>query len=508
MIYQTKWTRTSLILWASVCIYGLIMTVVRGDEVVNESTACTVSNHPQLFLDDFLIARMKNLRRDVKQPTKDPNNPLIRQDFPWEKRMIELYGTVLYDEVTQKYRCWYLASESSESSPEYIVCYAESEDGIEWQKPFVGEGKLGEHMQHNAVIQGGHGICVLPTPFDPDPNRKFKAVGGDTSGWSADGIHWTTEKCRYAVGKNDTTSSMVYWRGEYLWFVRNQEPETGTSVLDSVSGKKWSGTMRGVGLSVSTDFRTWTPKESILRSDALDRFPWGQPHALCVTPYGDVLIGLLPMLSLYPEDDNNALGPMDVQLAVSRDGRTWQRVAERQVFMPQPKSDPLKKREWDARFHPGSTMLIHDDQVHIYYFGVGRLHGEGRGDGIQVLPPTYGIGRATIDADRFVSLRPMDWLQAGVLETRPLRVSGSELLVNAEAEHGDLQVELADVAGNPLPGFERQASALVSHDKLRHRVTWKDGNGVRSLKEAPQTEPLVLRFSLRNGDLYSFQILK
>jgi len=36
----------------------MIMTVVRGDEVVNESTACTVSNHPQLFLDDFLFKPM------------------------------------------------------------------------------------------------------------------------------------------------------------------------------------------------------------------------------------------------------------------------------------------------------------------------------------------------------------------------------------------------------------------------------------------------------------------
>lgn len=467
----------------------------------------TLSNHPQLFLDDLLIARKTNLHRHVHQPTKHPKNPLIKQDFPWEKRMIQVYGTVLFDETTNKFRCWYLASESPDATPEYYICYAESDDGITWQKPLVGDAPFGEHQRHNVVIRGGHGISVIDTPDDPDPNRRYKAAGGDIFAWSPDGLRWTTEKCRYAVRKNDTGSSLVRWNGEYLWFVRNQEPETGTTIPDPLSGKRWSGTMRGVGLSTSTDFNTWTPKQSILRTDPLDNFPWGQPHALCVTPYGDVLIGLLPILSLYPEDDNNSFGPWNVQLAVSRDGRHWHRVADRQTFMAQAPEVPLAARPWDARFHPASSMFVKDDLVHIYYYGTTKLHGEGRDPNSDASHTRYGIGLATLPAERFVSLRPYDWLQPGTIETKPLKLSGSDLLINADLPPEKLRIELADADGHPLPGFEASASIAERHDPLRYRILWKSKNQPRSLKDAPLDSPIILRISLTDGDLYSLTVL-
>ena len=46
--------------------------------VANEpSDVITISNHPQLFLDDFLVARMADIRRELQRPTKHPANPLI-----------------------------------------------------------------------------------------------------------------------------------------------------------------------------------------------------------------------------------------------------------------------------------------------------------------------------------------------------------------------------------------------------------------------------------------------
>ncbi len=489
--------RTGFILTLSI-LWALGQVIYAGEPI-------TLSDQPQLFLDDHLISSMTNLRRQVHSPAKHPSNPLIRQDFPWEKRMVQVYGTVLYDDSLKKYRCWYLASESPDATPEYYICYAESDDGVTWIKPLIGDSPFGTHEQHNVVIRGGHGISILHTPDDPDSARRFKGVGGDTFAWSPDGLKWTTENCRYAVGKNDTGPSMVRWNGKYLWFVRNQEPETGTSVTDPLTGKVWSGTMRGVGLSVSEDFRTWTRKESILRTDVLDRFPWGQTHALCVTPYGDVLIGLLPIMSLYPEDGNNSFGPWDVQLAVSRDGRSWQRVADRQVFMPHVPETPVPERAWDARFHPASTMLVKDDVVHIYYYGTTKLHGEGRDPASQVQPSRYGIGLATLAADRFVSLRTYDWQRSGTLETKPITVSGSELLINAEVSPDNLRVEMADAAGRPLTGFEFHSSVAIRHDPLRFRIHWNAEGTSRSLADVPRNTPVVLRISIRDGDLFSFR---
>ncbi len=484
-------------------LYGLLLIFVIP-MVLSGAEPITVSNSSHLFLDDFLIDRMTNLRRQVHPPSKHPANPLIKQDFPWEKRMIETYGTVLFDASIQKFRCWYLASESPDSSPEYYVCYAESEDGITWKKPLVGETPFGAHQKHNIVLRGGHGISVLSTPDDSDPGRRYKATGGDLFAWSPDGLHWTTENCRYAVRKNDTGSSFVQWKGEYLWFVRNQEPETGTRIFDPMSGKHWSGTMRGVGLSVSTDFKTWSPKESILRTDLRDNFPWGQPHALCVTPYGDILIGLLPILSLYPDDDNNSFGPWDVQLVVSRDGRKWDRVADRQVFMPHAPEVPLESRLWDARFHPSSTMFVKDDLIYIYYYGANKLHGEGRHLESEISETHYGIGLATLPVDRFVSLRPYDWLRSGEVHTKLLKFKGTDLVINAEVEAENLHVELVDASGRTFPGFELESSVAERCDPLRFRILWKSGDLTRTLQDVPHDTPVRLRISIRDGDLFSF----
>ena len=329
-----------------------------------------------MFLDDHLIVEMKNLKRDFKQPTKHPENPLLKPDQPWERRMIELYGTVLFDDEMQKFRCWYLASESGAGQPEYYICHAESKDGIHWEKPHVGSEPFGPYERHNIVIPGGHGISVIKDADEADPKRRYKAAGGDIFATSPDGIQWAIENNRYAVHKNDTCSSLVCWKDEFLYYVRNQEPETGNSVFDPKTGKTWTGTMRGVGLSTSSDFHKWAEKRSIFRTDERDGFPWVQPHALCVTAYGDVLIGLLPIMHIIPEEGNNIMGTIDVQMMVSRDGRDWQRVADRNVFMPADKPAPKGKRNWDARFHPGANMLVRDDLVYIYYFGTNLLFGE------------------------------------------------------------------------------------------------------------------------------------
>lgn len=513
-------------------LFGCIGALLGAEEAKRSAGVLKISDQPQLFLDDYLVAELVNLHRDMKHPTKHPENPLIRQEYPWEARVLEFYGTVVYEPEVALFRCWYMGSANGDGFPatpearglpEYWICYAESKDGIHWTKPMVGNEPRGPYKKHNIVIPGGHGISVLKTPADPNPARRYRAAGGDVYAFSADGINWEMHNWRPAVGKNDTGSSVVWWNGEYLAFVRNQEPESGTAIFDPATGLTWSGVMRGVGLSVSTDFTNWTPKKSVLRSDTKDGYPWGQPHAMSVTPYGDVLIGLLPMLHIIPAEGNNLTGDMDVQLTVSRDGRNWQRVADRAVFMPQEKSEPLGRRSWDMRFHPGSTMLVKDDVIYIYYYGTTVRWGEksanrapalgGSKAGViyqenaqEISAIKFGIGLATLPADRFVSLRPLNWQAEGSLRTPALEFSGTELLINADCDPKDLQVEVVDTAGKAVPGFTGRESVIIRHDKLRFRVLWTDGARRRPLGDAAQATPVALRFTIRNGDLYAFQI--
>jgi len=473
-------------------LFGVAALALAALGALCEAGPFMISDHPQLFLDDHLVRSAENLKRAVRQPKKHAANPLIVREHPWERRVIEIYGTILFDAQTGTFRCWYLSNEYRDGIPdnpahprtaEYATCYAESVDGVRWTKPMVGLEPFGVHTKHNIVIAGTHGFCVMPTPDDPEPQRRYKGAGGAVFGFSPDGIRWDIRDWRAAVGKNDTSTCVVRWKGEYLAYVRAQvdEPE-------------WPGVMRGVGLSVSQDFEHWTQKKTVFTTDAADGYPWTQPYGISVTPYGDVLIGILWLIHLDRVPKNNGLGHMDTQLVVSRDGRTWGRVADRALFL-QPTPDT-----WDAgRVFPGTTMFVRDDKVHIYYTGVNTRHGEGWG--------AMGIGLASLPADRFVALEPEDPAKEGILETHPLSAEGTELLVNADVVEDGLHVELLDGAGKVLAGYARQQSRLIRSDPLRWRVVWGAGAAAKSLEDVRDKHPFAMRFILSDADLYAFQIV-
>ena len=485
------------------------------------SPACSVgplrlSNHPQLFLDDYIISSMFNLHRDMKHPRKHPQNPVMVSEYPWEKRYM-FVTSVVYNPDEEKFMAWYTASEDSEGNPEYYTCYAESKDGVHWEKPMIGKKPFDPYKKHNILGIGG---CAARDPDDLDPGRRYKSVN---SSYSRDGIDWVTnEECRQnwcvAVGKNDTVPSFVWWNGEYLAYVRYQGDESRTAVRDSRTGYVWKDAiMRCAGLCVSKDFCHWTKKQLVFTTDEEDGYPWTQAHGLSVTAYGDVLIGLLPLLHMVPMDGNNFLGDFDVQLIVSRDGRKWDRVADRAVFMPCEKPEPMVRRSWDFRFHPTANFFVKDDVVYIYYFGTNTRHGEGRSTDIgglvgnkdtQILARRCGMGLATLPADRFVSLRPINWAGEGILETKPFVCSGDSLLVNADLRVGALGVEITDETGAVMPGYSRRQSELSVRDPMRYSVVWKQDNGEeRTLGHVWENQPIALRFIIENGDLYSFQIV-
>ena len=479
-------------IYCSLLMFGVVSACINGQLIgVAEaaSNVKTVGENPELFLDDFIVAQKQNLVCRLEEPARHSANPMIVQDRPWEKRAFEIYGTAIYDAMTRKYRCWYLASEAGDAIPdvpegpmtaEYYQCYAESEDGIRWTKPNVGPWPYGHYKkgEHNIVVPSAHGFCVLCEPDDPDPNRRYKGLGGNTLGFSPDGINWSIQPLDI-VGKNDTSSCVVKWKGEYLAFVRNQ-------------GRWDNGVMREVGLCVSKDFVNWTPKKTVFRTDQADGYPWTQPYGLAVTPYGDVLVGIVWLIHLDKEPKNNGRGYLDMQLLVSRDGRQWSRVADRATFMA-----PMKGK-WDGGgVWPGTTLFVKDDTVHIYYTGVRNRHGE---------PFSHpGIGLATLPADRFVGLQCENGKAEGVLETVSLKWDGNDLVINAECAPVDIVVEILDSDGKVMGGFSKDKCRLIRYDKLRYLVQWQGDGEPKSLKDAGDGG--VLRFTIKHGSLYAFQIL-
>ena len=69
-----------------------------------------------------------------------------------------------------------------------------------------------------------------------------------------------------------------------------------------------------------------------------------------------------------------------------------------------------------------------------------------------------------------------------------------------------LQAEILNLDGNALPGFSAAESIAETRDKLRYRMVWQtEGQPKRTLADVPQ-QPIAIRFKIKNGDFFAFQI--
>ena len=105
-----------------------------------DSTMLVIGDTPQLFLDNLIIEACQDMTKTFHQPTKDPANPVIKQDKPWENSLFfqSANHVVCRDSQNGLFKCWY--EDVIDSSPQYSLfdgrqCYAESTDGIHWEKP-------------------------------------------------------------------------------------------------------------------------------------------------------------------------------------------------------------------------------------------------------------------------------------------------------------------------------------------------------------------------------------
>lgn len=465
-----------------------------------------VSNQPQLFLDDYLVVTKSNLRREIRKPEKYAGNPILPCEYPWEASRI-YNPVVIFDAKPNIFRMWYTAFADAPGDYPGVICYAESDDGFRWRKPMMRIRSYQGRWPTNILLDGpieALFMSVVKTPHDPARlykglywHRRYPEAPelyGNLVTHSLDGLHWSEAK-QVIRGKSDTFPSLIWYEplGKYLAFLRDQARHPSLA-----------GHIRVTGISESRDFDDWTPKRMKILTTEDEGYPYTQVHGLTVSVYGDLLLGLASVLTL-EEPDNNFLGTMNVQLACSRDGWNWHRVADRDVFLQEGPDD------WDRWFVHAASLTVRNDTVYVYYSGYPSKHGAGRGplsaSGPSVSACT-GIGVATLPADRFVALVPVDGSRKGFLETPLLCFSGKELMINAEAVEKNLQIEILDEGGNVLSGFERSYSELGVRDRLRYQAVWTGPKGRLTLQDARDQQPLALRFILSKGSLYAFQIME
>ena len=505
----------------------------------------------QLFIDDFIVENMSGVTRVVNQPEKHPANPLVRLDRPWEGRFqVGGWGAVIYDDSESLFKMWYCAYPKPEGG---IMCYAFSKDGIHWDKPELGLAERNGSTANN-VVPNLRTLSMIFSPDDPDPNKRFKAFNGFQGTFSPDGLHWNTLGSSRIPGPMESDGVITF-----CYDPLTDEFLAAAKILTGSAPRR----RRSVAIATSKDFLTWAEPRVVLVPDEKDdeqnrqriaamrnqvaylgppEWQIAQFYGMIPFPYQSMYVGMLQVLDVsapHPVTSTNDAdfrvggggedGLCCIELASSRDLLHWDRVADRQIFLPQgPPS------AWDAGVvYTYCPPIVVGDELWIYYTSEGVSHAspwyraaderltpaankdESQGAEwyrqnpeetplvyrIGTKGPTGGIGLARLRLDGFVSINAGP--EPGSLTTKPIlfQQDARRLLINARAlEGGAVRVEILDSAGNPLPGFARTDCYPFQHDALRHTVVW---NGQSDLSQLADT-PVRLRFHLGNARLYSF----
>jgi len=233
-------TKATIVTLAVMVIWLMVAKVFAAESVERDR---------YLLLDSRIIEDTENVHITVGTVQKDEDNPLFKEDKPWEPRFDNPYCSVIYDEEEKIYKCWYsifiksggqgdfpgegLASDKrawvewTEGERDFGVCYATSTDGIHWEKPELGIIDFNASKKNNIVIEFEHGVTVIKDLHETDPKKRYKAfhpMQEDSYVWfSTDGINWG-EGINIGPIDDGDTNNCVWWDpdfGKYVAITRH-----------------------------------------------------------------------------------------------------------------------------------------------------------------------------------------------------------------------------------------------------------------------------------------------
>lgn len=194
-----------------------------------------IGSRRELFVDDYLIEQLQGAVLKMHRPT--PREMVMVCDSPWEGN-----GSVYYtlfadgDRFRMYYRGAHFDQNTEKAAHPEFTCYAESRDGIRWEKPNLGLFEFKGSKANNIVWAGEetHNFTVFK---DSNPacsaDARYKALGGVSTRWggkglraykSPDGIHWLLMREEGVMTQGDFDSqNLAFWHPQqqrYIAFYR------------------------------------------------------------------------------------------------------------------------------------------------------------------------------------------------------------------------------------------------------------------------------------------------
>ena len=478
-----------------------------------ENSAATRSKGPAanqesrlLFFDEATLVERVGV--DLVPPPIKKLGILLQADSPGDKaRAISAMGTGLVHDSDGRIRLYYTGYSSGE--PKSGICVAESEDGLHWRKPLLGQMRIDGADTNRLQIEGlpDQVKAVQPSLVRlPDGRWRMYFWAGRSkprvlryvAAESSDGLRWKvvnfeapcllhllelspiyswawmdgpdayktwrslggTDESQYLQMKrlcsNDATHTYADLQGGFemfsVWSVPNR-PGSGRRIEPDNSKQQ----VRCIHRRTSDDGLKWSDPELILVPDGEDS--WDQQfYYLAQHRLQNLRVGFLGSYRIVNDD-------MNIEFVYSADGRRWKRPM-RGAWLPR----GPKGSSDSTRVYMPSHLLDRGDHWLALYTGMNTNHGGIRELGAPSIPDS--IHGAEIQRHRFAGLSSRSSLTARI-RTIPFILPGPAIRVDA-AIAGELRAELCNAFGQPLAGLSLADCVPLTGDSQQHELLWKN----------------------------------
>lgn len=437
---------------------------------------------------------------------------------------------------TGGYRLYY--SEIDRDSPRRMrLAYAESEDGLQWTKPDLGQMEWQDEPTNWIWPQGQPEVGQITQPqVCPLPDGSWRMwywwhgreVGRFmyVAAESEDGIQWSVIDLQmphilhpadrelrghtWAAGlteadvgdefEDECTMDFNEARrlrsndANYVYYNPDREIfelyQVWLMPVDEATGRvtphdNAPGVLRTIARRESSDGLQWSDPEMLILADEHDPLHQ-QFYYLAVQPDNEWNIGMLGHYRCWEQT-------MDLELCFSREGREWIRPL-RGGWIPRggvDEQDYMSVYATDRMMDRGESWLL-------LYNGGNRKHNHELPEG--VTESRGGIMAAEVPKGRFAGLQTTD-RTIGSLTLRRFNCHAPEITVDASV-WGRLRAELRDPYDRPLSGYELNSCSPITGDSHRHVLRWEEGK----TSEPYQWDVVSLRVEIEDGMLYSIEI--
>jgi len=485
-----------------------------------------------LFIDDALLEETQNIEFVVNPPR------LAERVIDQIEGQFRKHLTVVEDEEG-------LIRIYNSIHDDYLAVRT-SRDGVHFERPATGKDHRG---QPNIVI--AEPVGGLGNPFiDPNgpPEERWKYITGFHNRGifvytSPDGWNWRRHRT-YALPFRSGTQSSTFYDDQRQLYVGYHR----TGIAETPAGDTQRESVRTEGGDLSTPWafepvsadkareiartkKLREPQPWFLDNGPLTPGGFGLEHPFTFEPDKNLdLVGTdiyltkaikyawapdtylaFPIVYFHYEKDgpparqilghpsrNLGSGPLETQIAVSRDGVHWKRY-------PRPAYVGIGMHEGrDVKTaYLAQGMVRRGGEIWQYYFGETQYHSAWKND-----KGGQAVYRVVQRVDGFVSANsPCD--REVMIRTKPLVFAGTRLLLNIDTDAaGFAQVGFLDEKGRPIEGFWLDDCVYINGDFIDTEVEWLGGSGA-STKDisrlAGRTVQVVFR--MRGARLYSMQFV-